>query len=284
MERFELVDFHFFFVTVVVGVDLGIFIGMGISLLLVVRHTSFPRVSLMAQSETGKWVDVSSDSKAKFLAGMIVVRIEEGLYFANMEQIKDMFKRIEIFGRQDAHPADERLHGDVPTGAIIIHVKNVQQIDASAMQTMCEMVNEYQKRKIYVCFVKLKTTLIKSFLRAGIINTVSGDRVFDSMQDAVRYVKVKILMQEEEVKEGEGNNAQQKETTLGATEQGGAGDAIPKDEKTTTSISTTPTPGGVDASLGVGTGVGVGVAPGGEPLILVEEDAAESSSSSSSDG
>ena len=33
-----------------------------------------------------------------------MVRIEEGLYFANIEQIKDMFKRIEIFGSHNAHP------------------------------------------------------------------------------------------------------------------------------------------------------------------------------------
>jgi len=180
-----------FFVTIVVGVDLGIFIGMGISLLLVVRHTSFPRVSLLAQDEHEKWVDATTPNTHS-LDAIIVVRIEEALYFANMEQIKDIFKRIEIFGRKDAHPADEGKKGDVPTGAIIIHAKNIQDIDASAMQIMFEMIHEYQKRNVFVSFVKLKPGLLKYFFRAGILNSVSGDRLFSSMEEAVKYVRVYV--------------------------------------------------------------------------------------------
>jgi len=181
-----------FFITIIVGVDLGIFIGMGISLLLVVRHTSFPRVSLLAQDEHGKWVDATTPNTHS-LDGIIVVRIEEALYFANMEQIKDMFKRIEIFGRKDAHPADEGRKGDVPTGAIIIHAKNIQDVDASAMQIMFEMIHEYQKRNVFVSFVKLKPGLLKYFFRAGILNSVSGDRLFSSMEEAVKFVRIYIL-------------------------------------------------------------------------------------------
>lgn len=60
-----------FAVTVALGVDLGIFIGrntycmylhvigLGISLLLVVKHTSYPHVSILGRTKQGKYLDIT---------------------------------------------------------------------------------------------------------------------------------------------------------------------------------------------------------------------------------
>lgn len=118
---------------------------------------------------------------------MLVVRIEEGLYFANIEQIKDMFKRVEIFGSHLAHPTADVKKGDT-LHSIVVHSKNITTMDASAVQTVYEMVKDYQKRDIFVCFVKLRSKLTDQFLRAGIIGNLGGDRVFPHVDDAVNYI------------------------------------------------------------------------------------------------
>jgi len=264
-----------FLMTVIVGVDLGIFIGMGISLLLVVRHTSFPRVSLMGQDEDGKWKD-AAEPKTKPIDGLIVVRIEEALYFANIEQIKDMFKRIEMFGRQDAHFADETKKGGVPTKAIIIHAKNIQDMDASAMQVMVEMIHDYEKRHIFVCFVKLKTSLLKYFFRAGILNSVNGDRIFQSMEDAVKYIKVNYFGEKPPPKEP--TEEEKKETGIDGAPVT-TPDSPPTERDTHSPPSSTATTASTPTTAAPGSTAATPAAPA---VILTAPESSDSSDESSS--
>eukprot|EP01125_Pyxidicula_operculata_P012514 TRINITY_DN4109_c0_g1_i2.p2 TRINITY_DN4109_c0_g1~~TRINITY_DN4109_c0_g1_i2.p2 ORF type:complete len:245 (-),score=38.52 TRINITY_DN4109_c0_g1_i2:705-1439(-) len=183
-----------FAITVTLGVDLGIFISIGISILMVVRHTSLPHIAILGKNESNKWVDVSSDHHAKITPGILIVRVDEALYFANMEQIKDMFKRIEQFGSHLAHPTDDNLQ--VPLKAIIIHAGNISKMDASAMEILSEMMAEYQKNGIFVCFVKLRPKLKISFLQSGIIGALGGDRIFSTTEEALTYVKNTVYNEE----------------------------------------------------------------------------------------
>lgn len=62
-----------------------------------VNHTSVPHITVLGKSGfQGEWIDVMQDSDAHIEPGVLVVRIEEALYFANIEQIKDMFTRVEV--------------------------------------------------------------------------------------------------------------------------------------------------------------------------------------------
>eukprot|EP01128_Nolandella_sp_AFSM9_P000989 TRINITY_DN1110_c0_g1_i1.p1 TRINITY_DN1110_c0_g1~~TRINITY_DN1110_c0_g1_i1.p1 ORF type:complete len:753 (-),score=141.73 TRINITY_DN1110_c0_g1_i1:197-2347(-) len=182
-----------FVVTIAFGVDIGIFIGIGVSLLMVVNHTSVPHISVLGKSQyhNSAWVDVMQETDAVLDPGVLVVRIEESLYFANIEQIKDMFTRIEIFGSYLAHPTAMKV--EEPLRAIVVHAKSITEMDASAIQTIYEMMLDYQKRGIFLCFVKLRSSLKKSFLLSGIIGGLGGDRIFVSTDEAMKYVNTVVL-------------------------------------------------------------------------------------------
>jgi len=108
-----------------------------------------------------------------------------------MEQVKEMFKRIQHFGTHYAHPTDKRE--DYPTRAIIVHAKNISDMDASAMQILWEMMEEYEKDDVFVCFVKLPAQLKIAFLQTGIIGSFGGNRVFHSVKAAETYIRENIL-------------------------------------------------------------------------------------------
>jgi len=175
-----------FLVTFFLGVDFGIFIGAGISLLLVIKHTTLPHIAILGK-DGNKWVDVYQDSQAKIIPEILILRIEESLYFANVEQIKEMLKRIQDFGSHLAHPTDKR--GSTQLKAIVIHAKNIAEIDASAIQVLLEMIEDYQKQNIFVCFVKLRASLKNIFVESGIIDSLGGDRLFESNDEAVSYIQ-----------------------------------------------------------------------------------------------
>jgi len=186
-----LLMFITFGATLFLGVSIGIIISIGISLFIVLKHTTLPHIAVLGKNGEGQYVDIYLDKNAEITQGVIIVRIDESLYFANMEQVKEMFKRIQHFGTQYAHPTDKKE--DYPTKAIIVHAKNISDMDASAMQILWEMMEEYQKDDVFVCFVKLPAQLKVSFLQTGIIGSFGGNRVFRSVEAAVAYIQENVM-------------------------------------------------------------------------------------------
>jgi len=180
-----------FCATIFLGVDLGIIVSIGISIFIVLKHTTLPHIAVLGKNMEGQYVDIYLDKNAQITQGVIIVRIDESLYFANMEQIKEMFKRIQHFGSHYAHPTDKKE--EYPTRAIIVHAKNIADMDASAMQILWEMMEEYQKDDVFVCFVKLPSQLKKSFVRTGIIGSFGGNRVFPSVDAAISYIRENVM-------------------------------------------------------------------------------------------
>mgnify|MGYP002480826236 CR=1 FL=1 len=92
-------------------------------------------------------------------------------------------------------------------------------VQNSALQTIAEMVEDYEKRNIRVCFVKLRDQVRKQFEAAGIIQTANVDervcilgvgflcllliipysifQIFASTIDAVKFVQSEIEVESE---------------------------------------------------------------------------------------
>jgi len=105
--------------------------------------------------------------------------------------IKQMLARIERVGSKKAHPGDKRrgwvLH------SIVIHTRNVPDMDASAIQVLHELMEKYKERNIFVCFVKLRDSLKKLFVRAGIIEHTEVDiRLFESTDEAITFCEGRV--------------------------------------------------------------------------------------------
>jgi hypothetical protein len=64
---------------------------------------------------------------------------------------------------------------------------------SSATQVLWEMVQDYQKQNIFVCFVKLRPHLKKTFLKSDIIGALGGNRVFTTLTAALSYVEGTVL-------------------------------------------------------------------------------------------
>lgn len=184
--------------TLFLGVELGIFISLGISIGLIIKKSSYPNITILGNVPgTSEYFEISRvDSKS--LPGILIVRIEEALYFANIKQIKSLFTRIETLGDPKAHPAGETDSYLPELKALIIHSRNILTIDASAIQVLHEMVIEYEKRNIFVAFVKLRPNLLEAFKRIGIIKeNCEYENVFWNLDDAVTHAKKKISEEEE---------------------------------------------------------------------------------------
>jgi MFS superfamily sulfate permease-like transporter len=152
-------------------------------------------------SKEHKENELELKDKIKLIPGVLIVRIEEPLYFANIAQIKRLFSRIEQFGdpreraktgrrnrRSFEGSSSSEGSNDVPTYAIVIHSRNITSMDASSIQALKEMVHAYKQRRIHVCFVKLRPQLREKFQRAQIMPLGREDTMsFKSTHEAVQY-------------------------------------------------------------------------------------------------
>ncbi|KAJ3413325.1 Solute carrier 26 [Chytridiales sp. JEL 0842] len=269
-----------FFTTIIISIEVGTLISVGTSLLLVMKHTTKTRIAILGRTLV---VDpVSGAVKSKFrpmqssladedagesgsglgkkkseverVEGVLLIKIEEGLFFGNSGQLKDRLKRVEMYGDLGVHPGEaprrrglgnrgygargvtahgagrnegspseslfqqsrtidslmeggfgshvgsstsssfgspyvpvvnpERYHHD-EIRSVIFDVGAVNSIDASATQTLLEIVQSYNSRDIAVCFVKLRDTCRPWFIRSGLYDLVGPDRFFHKIRDAV---------------------------------------------------------------------------------------------------
>ncbi|MCI0632401.1 MAG: SulP family inorganic anion transporter [Actinobacteria bacterium] len=73
----------------------GLFIGIGVSMLLLLYRASRPRISELGRVPgTAQFTDVSTHPDNERVPGLVIVRVESGLFFANAEHVRDEIGRL----------------------------------------------------------------------------------------------------------------------------------------------------------------------------------------------
>ncbi|EGG15105.1 RNA recognition motif-containing protein RRM [Cavenderia fasciculata] len=140
------------------------------------------------QQLVGKYKDITIFTEAKQIDGIIIIRVEESLYFSNIGQVKDILFRIENMGSASSHPS-ELKEEDEPLRGVIFDMRSIPVVDASSLQTLHEMVSSYRKRGVIVCFIKLRDSLKVTFLRAGFFDLIGIESFFNNINEAVQRIQ-----------------------------------------------------------------------------------------------
>lgn len=231
-----------FLFTIVLGVELGILLMIITSVFILVKYTSVPRARSRCLARRAHPLSRSlhprpdrcvrpvqgrcfvprgrgrpGSSPRASLGGaltagaqnVIVLRVEESLYFANVEQIKALLIRIEHTGSLANHPGDV-MPAAPPLYGVVIHAGGIPEIDATALQALKETVAGYKTRGVTVCYVKVRERVKRRMIRAGVIDSADSEDVrrrsrrcaaqprqlFGAIEDAVQYVRRKRTLSE----------------------------------------------------------------------------------------
>ncbi|KAJ3129918.1 Solute carrier 26 [Nowakowskiella sp. JEL0407] len=200
-----------FLTTLLISIEAGTLISVGMSLLLVIKHTTKTPIVVLGrtlvvdpvtQQVKYKFRSINDFDHVERVMGCLVIRIEEGLFFGNTGQLKDRLKRIEIHGELGVHPGeiaqDVQLSENEEEGGIkgvIFDFQGVSSIDASATLTLLEIVESYKTRGVDVCFVKLRDSVKSQFIRSGLFELVGSDHFFPKISHALEFLKVDVRNQ-----------------------------------------------------------------------------------------
>lgn len=182
--------------TIFYSLNLGIAVGIGLSLLQVIRHATRPRIQILGRipgTQRFENAEVKPE-RLEFIEGCLIVKIPEPLTFANTGELKTRLRRLEMYGTGRAHPALPRLRHEDSNKHVIFDIHGVTSLDGSGTMVLEEIVRTYTERGVRVFFSRCPARDSKVWAlmeRSGIVELVGGESHFvDDVQDALKLTEI----------------------------------------------------------------------------------------------
>lgn len=186
-----------FLSTMFYSLYLGIALGIGLSILQIIRHSTKPRIQILGKvfgtRDRFENAEIHPE-RVEFVEGCLIVKIPEPLTFANTGDLKNRLRRLEFYGSNTAHPSLPRLRSPEHNKNIIFDIHGVTSIDGSGAQVLSEIVRAYVDRGVRVFFCRSpqrNSAVFDRMEKSGIVDLCGGlSRFVPSVDEALRLTEM----------------------------------------------------------------------------------------------
>jgi SulP family sulfate permease len=162
-----------FVATLSFGIEEGILIGVGASLLWFVVRTTRPHFAVLGRVPgTDVYKKVEHYNDAEVVPGVIALRVDAQFYFGNVTFLKETLSRL-------VSEAAE------PVRAIVIDGTSINQLDSSADAALHEIHEDFESRGIALYMAGLKGPVLDVMKRSHLDEQLGEDRFFLTVREAV---------------------------------------------------------------------------------------------------
>jgi len=188
-----------FLATIFWNLKIGIAVGIGLSLLRVIRHSTRPRIQILGRvpGTTDKFENAESSGarqRLEFVEGVLIVKVPEPLTFANTGDLKGLLRRLEEHGTGRAHPALPPVRRKEHNKNVVFDVHGVTSLDGAGAQILMEIVKSYRERGVRVFFCRVpheRSQVWRLFVKSGIVDLCNGREHFvNSVEGALRMTEL----------------------------------------------------------------------------------------------
>lgn len=179
--------------TLFLGIEIGVLIAVGLSLAFVIYESANPHIATLGRLPgTTVYRNIHQYPEAYTYQGIVIVRIDAPMYFANISFIKERLRKYEI------HPeGTEQSIKQVQY--VILELAPVTHIDSSAVQTLKELHDEYKARNIQMALSNPNHQVMVTLAKSGILEIVGKDWYFVRVHDAVQVCLSHMQKQQQEI-------------------------------------------------------------------------------------
>jgi len=178
-----------FLATFLWNLKIGIAVGIGLSLLRLLKHSTRPRIQILGRVPGTKEFENAEllgeteggAEGVEMVPNCLIVKIPEPLIFANTGSLQDRLRRLEDHGTSGAHPALPRVASTDSNKNVIFDIHGVTRLDPAASQVLLEIVESYVERGIRVFFCRVpgrKTEVWRLICVSGIYDLCGGESHF----------------------------------------------------------------------------------------------------------
>jgi SulP family sulfate permease len=154
------------------GVELGILLAMGLSLLRHVRHSYEPHTGVLVRDAAGEWRVLPCSAAQLAEPGLLVYRFGADLFYANERRFADELRSL-----ADSAGPDLR--------ALVVDASAMADLDYSAARTLRDLIAELQARRIALVFGRASPALRADMQRHGIAAALGAQHVHASLHEAL---------------------------------------------------------------------------------------------------
>ena len=155
-----------------VGVELGVLLAMGLSLLRHVRHSYEPHTGVLVRDAGGEWQLLPCSAARLAEPGVLIYRFGADLFYANerrfADELRSVVKRI-----------GPELH------ALVVDASAMADLDYSAARTLRELIGELQAHQVGLVFGRVSPALHADMQRHGIAEALGAQHLHASLHEAL---------------------------------------------------------------------------------------------------
>ena len=161
------------------GVLHGMLAAIGLSLVAALRRFSLPVVHELGELGTSRnYVVLDAHSDASKVPGLLILRPEEPLFFANAERVvADVVRRVQ------AHPSGA-------IRAVILSLEESVDLDSTAVECLVELAQHLREAGIVLVLSRAKDAVRELLTRWDPLGVGDASRMHFSVADAVRSLTV----------------------------------------------------------------------------------------------
>ena len=192
-----------FLATIFWNLKVGIAVGIGLSLLRVLRHATRPRIQILGRvpGTTDNFENAElAPGRVEYVEGCLIVKVPEPLHFANTGDLRARLRRLEEHGMQGAHPSLPPVRGKDSNKNVVFDVHGVTSMDAAGAQVLRDIVRGYVDKGVRVFFCRVPrddSQVFMLFERSGIVDLVGGrDHFVPSVEQALRMTELEDVEEE----------------------------------------------------------------------------------------
>jgi len=164
------------------GVEIGLAIAVIVSLLLVTYESAYPHTAVLGRLPgTTVYRNVKQYPEAERYAGIVMVRIDAPIYFANTQNVREKVTKYERQAEEQLRESNGSLK------YIVLEMSPVGHIDTSALHILEDMNKTYKERSIKLCLCNPGVKVMDKLVLSGLADEIGRQHIFASIHDCVNW-------------------------------------------------------------------------------------------------
>jgi SulP family sulfate permease len=162
-------------VVLMVGIEAGILVGVGLSLILFLWRTSRPHMAVVGQVDYSEQYRNVLRHTVRTDPEILLLRVDENLYFANTAYLEARVQEI--------------VSDNPEVSEIVLICSAVNFIDGSAFDTLEQLIDNFRQAEVTLHLAEVKGPVMDRLNRTKFVEHLAPGQVFSSTHEAVKHLR-----------------------------------------------------------------------------------------------
>lgn len=166
-----------FVLTLIVGIEKGVLIGVVLSIIMIVYRTAIPHIAVLGKlPDSGHYRNVTRFPEAIQDDNILIIRFDAQLFFGNAEYFKNTIQEM-------------TQHREDQLDLLVLDATSINDVDSSGMHTL-EEVHEYlTDRSIQLYMANVIGPVRDNMFKTGLMEKIGREHFFLSIESALQDFK-----------------------------------------------------------------------------------------------